>query len=85
MKTRVIAAVILVPILLAIVLAAPKIVFAIVFGLLLGGGFARPILTITIILGMSTRTVIITIIMQTTPGALHQISVMAGQVMRKLF
>ena len=38
MKTRVIAAVILVPILLAIVLAAPKIVFAIVFGLLLALG-----------------------------------------------
>ena len=38
MKTRVIAAVILVPILFAIVLAAPKIVFAIIFGLLLALG-----------------------------------------------
>lgn len=38
MKTRVIAAVILVPALFAIVLAAPKIVFAIIFGLLLALG-----------------------------------------------
>ena len=38
MKTRVIAAVILVPVLFAIVLAAPKIVFAVVFGLLLALG-----------------------------------------------
>ena len=38
MKTRVIAAVILVPVLFAIVLAAPKIVFAVLFGLLLALG-----------------------------------------------
>lgn len=38
MKTRVIAAVILVPALFAIVLAAPKIVFTVIFGLLLAIG-----------------------------------------------
>lgn len=38
MKTRIIAAVVLVPILFVIVLAAPKIVFAVVFGLLLALG-----------------------------------------------
>lgn len=38
MKTRIIAAVILVPVLIAVVLAAPKIIFAVIFGLLLALG-----------------------------------------------